>query len=59
MVPSFLFLRRIDSPIAGLEKAKNPSGENVRRLIQIFFNEETFFMETVRICLVRCRLIFI
>jgi hypothetical protein len=27
MVPSFLFLRRIDSAIAGLEKAKNPSGE--------------------------------
>ena len=34
MVPSFLFPRRIDSAIAGLEEAKNLAGR-VRRLIQI------------------------
>jgi hypothetical protein len=32
----FLFPRRIDSAIAGLEEAKNLAGE-VLRLIQIFF----------------------
>jgi hypothetical protein len=36
MVPSFLFPRRIDSAIAGLEEAEEPSGGKVLRLIQIF-----------------------
>jgi hypothetical protein len=35
MVPSFLFPRRIDSAITGLEEAKNLAGERVLRLIQI------------------------
>jgi len=37
MVPSFLFLRRVDSTIAGLEEAEEPSGGKVLRLIQIGF----------------------
>jgi len=60
-VDSWFFLsfpRCVDSAIAGLEKAKNPSGENVRRLIQIFFIGKRLLRKPVRICLVRRRLIF-
>ena len=38
---SFLFPRRIDSAIAGLEEAKNLAGE-VLRLIQIFLTPAEF-----------------
>jgi hypothetical protein len=49
--------RRVVSTVAGLEKAKNLAGK-VLRLIQIPVKWETFFTETVLICLVRRHLIF-
>jgi len=58
MVPSFLFLRRVVSAIAGLEDAKNPAGKALR-LIQIFCIGKRLLPKIVRICLVRRRLIFI
>jgi hypothetical protein len=38
---SFLFPRRVDSAVAGLEEAKNPAGK-VLRLIQIFLTPPSF-----------------
>src|SRR3984893_11544950 len=37
----FLFPRRVDSAVAGLEEAKNPAGK-VLRLIQIFLTPPSF-----------------
>ena len=42
MVPSFLFLRRIDSAIAGPEEAKTLAGKGVLRLIQICLTASSF-----------------